>query len=100
MLRELRALSLQHQTFHVSYLQHQGRHQGQQQLQLQKQPPQPPPRFRIFKGGGYVAADLEFMLQQSGLAPALQLQHTLAVSMGAPEGMFACEYALQHTDSC
>lgn len=27
-----------------------------------------------------MAADLDFMLQKSGLAPALQLQHTLEVS--------------------
>jgi len=63
-------------------------HQLHHRQPHQEQSQSPPPLIRVFKGGGYVAADLEFMLQKSGLAPALQLQHNLQVS--EHEGLCAC----------
>lgn len=58
-------------------LQQQQQHQHQQPHQnQQQQPSQPPPlpQLSIFKGGGFVAADLHFMLRRAGVVPAITLQ--------------------------
>lgn len=99
MLRDLRGLaSLHKQQQQQQHLQQKTqappRHsQGEQaspvrQTQAGVHPPAPQqqrqqrlPSLGIFKGGGYVAGDLEYMLQQTGLAPALRLQHTLEVRL-------------------